>query len=232
MSRLAAEVRSAFKQDTDMTFHAVEALNYLTAVIQESLRIYPPFVTSLSRVVPQGGAVINGHFVPGNVCIRTPLKSAAPTNHNQTIVACHHYASYHSESNFALPGKFMPERWLSSDPVFDNDKKDVLQPFSLGPRVCLGKQCVLLHLLSFQGYTTFLNTELSFLLSLANCEIRLILCKLLYHFDLTLRPESMNWPDQEVYFLWDKPPLMVTLKDRFPKTGLASSQKPTALFPA
>lgn len=67
MNRLTAEIRSAFTQDSNMTFRAVESLEYMTAVIDESLRIYPPFVTSLSRVVPQGGAVVNGHFVPENV---------------------------------------------------------------------------------------------------------------------------------------------------------------------
>ncbi|KAJ5801496.1 uncharacterized protein N7518_003564 [Penicillium psychrosexuale] len=188
MSQLVAEIRSTFKQDSDMTFRAVEELKYMTAVIEESLRIYPPFVTSLSRIVPQGGAVVNGHFLP-----------------EDTAVACHHYASYHSESNFAFPDKFMPERWLGSDPIFANDKKDVLQPFSLGPRVCLGKH-------------------------LANCEIRLILCKLLYHFDIALRPESANWADQRAYFLWDKPALMVTLKDRFPDAGVSGSQEPIILF--
>lgn len=52
--------------------------------------------------------------------------------------------------------------------------------------------------------------------SLAYAEMRLVLCKLLYHFDLALCPESTHWTDQEVYFLWDKPALMVTLQDRFP----------------
>jgi hypothetical protein len=53
--------------------------------------------------------------------------------------------------------------------------------------------------------------------SLAYCEIRLILCKLLFHFDLALCPESAHWTNQKVYFLWDKPPLMVILQDRFQK---------------
>lgn len=145
MSQLVAEVRSTFKQDSYMTFRAVEELKYMTAVIEESLRIYPPFVTSLSRIVPQGGAVVNGHFLPEDVCIGFNSLFygwSLRTNPDQTAVACHHYASYHSESNFAFPDKFMPERWLGSDPIFADDKKDVLQPFSLGPRVCLGKQCV------------------------------------------------------------------------------------------
>lgn len=58
----------------------------------------------------------------------------------QTIVACHHYASYHSTSNFALPNEFVPERWLDIEPRFASDKRAVLNPFSLGPRGCLGKQ--------------------------------------------------------------------------------------------
>ena len=39
--------------------------------------------------------------------------------------------------------------------------------------------------------------------------------KLLFHFGLGLSPESANWIDQETYFLWDKPALWVTLKERF-----------------
>ncbi|CAG8927155.1 unnamed protein product [Penicillium salamii] len=172
MAKLTTEIRSSFTQDSNMTFRALEPLTYLAAVIDESLRMYPPFVTSLARLVPTGGALVSGHFVP-----------------ESTVVACHHYASYHSESNFRYPDQFIPERWLD-DPAFANDRKDVLQPFSLGPRGCLGKE-------------------------LANCEIRLILCKLLFNFDLQLHPESVNWPDQKVYYLWSKPPLMVSLKDRF-----------------
>lgn len=75
MSRLIAEIRSTFKQESDITFRAVEELKYMNAVIEESLRIYPPFVTSLSRLVPQGGAAVDGHFLPGEVsiCILTSI---------------------------------------------------------------------------------------------------------------------------------------------------------------
>lgn len=123
MRKLLDEIRRAFATDSDIHFTSTAKLPYLAAVIEESLRIYPPFVTSLARVPPAGGGVVDGHYVP-----------------EHTIVACHHYASYHSRSNFALPDDFIPERWLATDVRFDADKKDVLQPFSLGPRNCLGKQ--------------------------------------------------------------------------------------------
>ena len=56
---------------------------------------------------------------------------------------------------------------------------------------------------------------LTSIISLAYSEIRLIMSKLLFHFGLGLSPESANWIDQETYFLWDKPALWVTLKERF-----------------
>ena len=37
------------------------------AVILEGLRIYPPLPFALPRVVPEGGATVNGHFLPEGV---------------------------------------------------------------------------------------------------------------------------------------------------------------------
>jgi len=170
--KLINEIRAAFTADDDITFAKSVRLPYLNAVIEESLRIYPPFVTSLARLSPPGGDTVDGHFVPEN-----------------TTVACHHYAAYHSPSNFASPEEFIPERWLGNDPRFSQDQRDTLQPFSLGPRNCIGK-------------------------NLAYAEIRLILCKFFFNFDVAFCAGSEKWIDQEVYFLWDKPALMVSLTER------------------
>jgi cytochrome P450 len=67
MSQLVSEVRTVFKKESDITFRSMIGLTYLAAVIEESLRMYPPFVTSLARVVPHGGTVINGQFVAEGV---------------------------------------------------------------------------------------------------------------------------------------------------------------------
>lgn len=107
-----------------MTFAATAQVPFLNAVIEESLRLYPPFVTSLSRVAPKGGGMVDGWHVPEG-----------------TSVACHHYAAYRSSRNFVKAEEFCPERWLdeADNGEFRDDRKDVLQPFSLGPRGCLGK---------------------------------------------------------------------------------------------
>lgn len=64
-----------------------------------------------------------------------------------------------------------------------------MQPFSFGPRNCIGR-------------------------NLAYAEMRTIMARLVFNFDLTLAPESKNWLDQKIYNLWQKPPLMVHLTPR------------------
>lgn len=68
MSRLVSEIRSAFTKEEDITFRNAACLTYLAAVIEESLRLHPPFVTSLARIFPLGGSMVDGYYVPGGVC--------------------------------------------------------------------------------------------------------------------------------------------------------------------
>ena len=64
--RLRHEIRSKFQSETQTTIKALTDLPYLTAVLQESMRIYPPQPVFTPRVAPKGGGVIMGHFVPEN----------------------------------------------------------------------------------------------------------------------------------------------------------------------
>jgi hypothetical protein len=58
-------------------------------------------------------------------------------------------------------------------------------------------------------------TDASFLfLSLAYSELRLILAKVLYHFDLSFVPGSEGWDKQKTFFLWEKNDLLVRLRPR------------------
>ncbi|KAJ5619755.1 hypothetical protein N7510_003739 [Penicillium lagena] len=168
-TRLMSEIRGAFEKESDITLASIAELPYLNAVLNESLRIYPPIPAMLPRLVPEGGAVINDQYVPGGVSVSISL-----------------YSAFHSHTNFKDPDVFIPERWLDETSDFAADKKEAFQPFSYGPRNCLGQH-------------------------LANAEMRLILTKLFWHFDLNLLPESMNWINQKSYSLWSRPALMVKL---------------------
>lgn len=52
-----------------------------------------------------------------------------------------------------------------------------------------------------------------FWFSLAYAEMRLILARLVFNFDINLAPESRSWTTgQKVFFFWDKPPLWTYYK--------------------
>lgn len=53
--------------------------------------------------------------------------------------------------------------------------------------------------------------ESALLLSLANAEMRLILTRVLFNFDMELDVRSENWEKQNSYLLWEKSSLFVKL---------------------
>lgn len=68
---------------------------------------------------------------------------ATKSNRGQTKVSIATLSAYHSSNNFIDPAEFIPERWIDDSPVrerYANDRKEVFQPFSTGPRNCIGKK--------------------------------------------------------------------------------------------
>ncbi|RJE26778.1 Cytochrome p450 [Aspergillus sclerotialis] len=170
MQKLLDELRTTFLDESMITIESTSRLKYLPAVIEESLRLYSPVAVGFPRVVPKGGSMIDGQYVSEG-----------------TSVTVQHYAAYHSSLNFHRPDEFIPERFIDKDSF--HDRRDVLQPFSFGPRNCIGK-------------------------NLAYAEIKLILSRLLYRFDLRLSEESYDWINHKAYALWEKPPLYVYVTPR------------------
>jgi cytochrome P450 len=67
LTKLEAEVRSAFRSDQEINVSNVQNLPYMLAVLKETMRIHPPVPISLSRVTPPGGSEIAGTHVAGGV---------------------------------------------------------------------------------------------------------------------------------------------------------------------
>ncbi|KAK5168273.1 uncharacterized protein LTR77_006842 [Saxophila tyrrhenica] len=168
MQKLIGEVRGAFSDFDDVTLEGLAKMKYLQAVLQEGLRMYPPVPIALPRVTPTEGAEIDGMPVPGDVTI-----------------GVHQLATYRMPEHFKNAYEFHPERWLN-DPEYKDDSLDALEPFSVGPRNCLGK-------------------------NLAWHEMRVLLVTVLLHFDLKLSEDSKTWSDQKIYTLWEKKPLLCSL---------------------
>ncbi|KAI1325214.1 cytochrome P450 [Xylariaceae sp. FL0255] len=168
MALLTREIRETFSSEAEITMESTAGVKYLTACIQEALRLYPPVPVGVPRVVPDPGQTIAGEWVAGG-----------------TRVSVHHYSTYHSPSNFVDPNAFRPERWLG-DAKYKDDRREVVQPFAVGPRDCIGR-------------------------NMAMHEMRLILALVYFKFDLELSLESREWTSQKAFVLWDKKPLMCRL---------------------
>ena len=115
---LKDEARSSFNSYSEINSISTQHLKYLNAVIEEGLRIYPPAPGGFPRVCPGGN--VAGHYIPKGV-----------------TVSCNIMATARSTRYWENPNEFIPERWL--DPR-NTDNRAASNPFSLGPRACLGKK--------------------------------------------------------------------------------------------
>jgi cytochrome P450 len=66
-SRLKEEIRNAFQAQDDITLSKLAQLDYLNRVIREGLRMFPPAADIFPRIIPDGGDVILGRYMPGGV---------------------------------------------------------------------------------------------------------------------------------------------------------------------
>lgn len=67
MEILRKEIRTSFEKEEEITQISVNKLKYLFAVLEEGMRMHPPAPRGGPRVVPKGGAMIDGTWVPGGV---------------------------------------------------------------------------------------------------------------------------------------------------------------------
>ncbi|KAI0385322.1 putative cytochrome P450 [Hypomontagnella monticulosa] len=172
LEKLQKEVRSSFNSTDEITISSVGKLTYMLAVLNESLRLYPPVTSGLVRQVPGSGEQIAGQFVAGG-----------------TFVEVQQWSMNHSKDNWKDPWKFDPERFLNTpeEAAKQGNLLESLQSFNVGPRNCIGR-------------------------NLAYAEMRLILARIIYEFDMKPTDESHGWIEkQKAFALWDRVPLYLTL---------------------
>ncbi|KAL2154606.1 hypothetical protein VTH82DRAFT_3282 [Thermothelomyces myriococcoides] len=174
-ARLAKEVRESFTSEDEIDLFSVNKLQYMLAFLDEAMRMFPPVPSQLPRQCHPAGDVICGYYVPGG-----------------TSLDIWPWAMNYSSRNFTAPDKFLPERWLDeTGPMglrFDKSRQGAFQPFSVGPRNCIGK-------------------------NLAYVEMRLILARLIWNYDLAFADEETpeNFLKCKAYTLWMKGPLNIRL---------------------
>jgi cytochrome P450 len=169
--RLTKEIRSAFDSDAAITFKAVTSLPYLNACIEETLRVHPPVPAGPPRSVPPGGDTVDGYWIPGGA-----------------TVSVGQWSSCHDPANFKNPDEFLPERWIEAS--YSSDNKKALQPFSVGPRNCIGR-------------------------NLAYMEMRIMIARLFWNFDIISADGAPLWDPagdlkyKKSFMVWEKSVIMI-----------------------
>jgi cytochrome P450 len=73
--RLRDEIRSSFSDQKQLTITSTQALPYLSAAIDEALRIHHPTPIHLPRIIGPEGQMVDGQWVPGNVSSSSHTKN-------------------------------------------------------------------------------------------------------------------------------------------------------------
>ncbi|KAI0973508.1 benzoate 4-monooxygenase cytochrome P450 [Xylaria arbuscula] len=132
---------AVLKKGQPVAFDKLTKLPYLDAVIHESLRIHGNTGLVNERVVPKGGAMIDGFHIPGG-----------------TIVGINPWVIHGNTDLFGDDvDVFRPERWIKGPEEKIMEMRRDLFGFGAGPRMCIGKNIAMIQLFKFlaEFYSNF-----------------------------------------------------------------------------
>ncbi|KAE8446600.1 hypothetical protein EG329_011793 [Mollisiaceae sp. DMI_Dod_QoI] len=132
MKALLGELDGAeFSRDDGIArWNEARQLPYLTAVIQEALRLHPAIGLPLERVVPTQGLQVGEYFLPAG-----------------TVVGASAWVLHQKESLFGAKCEdFRPERWIEASEQLRLDMNNAMFAFGMGNKECLGKSISFLEM--------------------------------------------------------------------------------------
>lgn len=124
-ARCRQEVRDVLG-DRDAGIADLPRLNYITAVVKETLRLSPPAIGVFLRRTMQP-LVIGGYDVP-----------------RDSLIALSSYVTHRDPRWFSEPERFRPERFLPSSG--GEWPAAAYFPFGAGPRVCIGQSFAMMEM--------------------------------------------------------------------------------------
>ncbi|KAF3771152.1 cytochrome P450 [Cryphonectria parasitica EP155] len=127
LSKLLEELRAA-DASTGLSkpypkWNEVKDLPYLDACFHEASRLHPPFCLPFERIVPKGGVILHGHFVPEGTCVGM-----------NPYVVNRHKPTFGDDVE-----TWRPERFMADSEAARRKLTDCIMTFGAGRRVCAGK---------------------------------------------------------------------------------------------
>lgn len=136
-AKLAQEIRETFSSyDEIKSGTKLQSCKYLTAFLDEALRMTPPVSAEPARTVLNGGTTVDGHYIPEGFHVSTGL-----------------YCLSFNKDIYHEPFQFRPERWIVADDKNAGSSADEVAAaqgafcaFSMGSRGCVGKNLAWLEM--------------------------------------------------------------------------------------
>lgn len=136
-AKLAQEILSTFSSyDEIKSGSKLISCKYLTAFLQEAMRMTPPVAAEPSREVLPGGTTVGDHYIPAGLHVSTGL-----------------YCLSYNSNIYPEPFNFRPERWIVDESGEEGSSAESVAlaengfcAFSFGTRGCVGKNLAWLEM--------------------------------------------------------------------------------------
>lgn len=136
-AKLANEILATFSSYDEIKSGAkLQGCRYLTAFLEEALRMTPPVSAEPARTALHGGTTVDGHYIPEGFNVSTGL-----------------YCLSFNKDIYQEPFEFRPERWIVADDETAGSSADEVAAaqsafcaFSAGSRGCVGKNLAWLEM--------------------------------------------------------------------------------------
>jgi len=136
LDKLYQELSASSSQGVFPAYKDIRNLPYLDACVLEGARHHPPFALPLERVVPKGGVIVLGQYLPEGV-----------------VVGANPYVVNRDRATFGLDAEiWRPERWIEYGEEHKKKLEQALLTFGAGRRVCLGKYVGILNIKKILSY--------------------------------------------------------------------------------
>ncbi|XP_026478439.1 cytochrome P450 12b1, mitochondrial-like [Ctenocephalides felis] len=124
-NKLRSELRAIFPNNAPITAEGLNSSSYLKACFKETHRLKPVAVGNMRHAGTD--IVLGGYFIPKG-----------------TYVMLYHHLAAKVKNQFPDSDKYLPERWLRTDPgsvpPAKSAHKFAYMPFGFGPRMCVGRR--------------------------------------------------------------------------------------------